>query len=418
MIANSGSLIGTAVVNSGIGFAYWWLAAHWFSQAVVGIASAMISAMLLLGSVAMMGLGTLLVGEIARRKGEESALLTTSIVTITVVGVVVAVGYALISGALSSDFAILTQQPVYLALFTLGVALTGITLMLDQAFIGLLKGGVQLSRNFSASVIKLAAMAVFGLWLTDQTGMLTFAAWTLGTLLSLAIPFRSLIRSYGLRLRFRWEMVRELGRAALMHHWLNLALDAPIRLLPVIVTIVLTPELTASLYIAWMLAGLMFFPVQSLTLTLYAVGSQDVALLAEKMRVTLRFSALITVVGYVAIFLLADVLMGLFGKAYAEQAANVLRVLCISIFPLIIKDHFVAVYRIQNRARQAAQIITIGGTIEILFSIIGAATNGLMGLSIGWVLAIFLEAVYMSSTVYRAQRNPTLQPPASQPQSV
>ena len=190
LIANSGTLIGTAIVNSGIGFAYWWLAAHWFDQAVVGIASAMVSAMLLLGSVAMMGLGTLLVGEIARRKGEESALLTTSIVTITLVGVVVAVGFALISGTLSIDFAILIEQPAYLALFVLGVALTAITLMLDQAFIGLLKGGVQLTRNFSASVIKLAALAVFGIWLTDQTGMLIFAAWTLGTLLSLVIPLR------------------------------------------------------------------------------------------------------------------------------------------------------------------------------------------------------------------------------------
>ncbi len=374
LIANSGMLIGTAVVNSGIGFLYWWLAAKWFDQAVVGLASATVSAMLLLGSVAMMGLGTLLVGELARHKGEETALMTTALVTITVVGVMVAVGFAVISGALSRDFVALTQ-PFYLALFALGVAVTGVALMLDQAFIGLLKGEIQFSRNFSASVVKLVAMVVIGLSVTDQTSMLIFAAWTIGTLISLVIPLWSLIRSYGVRLYFRWQLVRDLGSSAPMHHWLNLALDVPIRLLPVIVAIVLTPELTASLYIAWMLAGLMFFPVQSLTLTLYAIGAHDVALLAEKMRVTLRLSALITVAGYIGIFIFADFLMGLFGKTYALQAANVLRVLCISIFPLIIKDHFVAVYRIQNRARQAAQIITVGGTIEIVFSIVGASTG-------------------------------------------
>ncbi|MBK9745751.1 MAG: oligosaccharide flippase family protein [Chloroflexi bacterium] len=406
LIANSSALVGTAVVNSGIGFVYWWLAAHWFDQAFVGLASATVSAMLLLGSVGMMGLGTLLVGEIAQRQGEESALLSTSMITITVVSVAVALAFALISGALSAEFALLTTNPLYLALFALGVALTALTLMLDQAFIGLLRGGIQLTRNFSASIIKLVALVLFGLWLADQTGMVIFGAWTLGTLLSLFIPFRSLIRTYGLRLHFRGHMVRELGKAALMHHWLNLALEAPIRLLPVIVTIVLTPELTASLYIAWMLAGLMFFPVQSLTLTLYAVGAQNVTLLAEKMHVTLRLSALITVVGYIAIFLLADVLMGLFGRAYAEQAANVLRILCVSIFPLIIKDHFVAVYRIHNRARQAALIITIGGIIEVTLSVIGASTNGLIGLSIGWVVAIMLEAIYMLPTVLRALHVP------------
>lgn len=409
LIANSSALVGTAVVNSGIGFVYWWLAAHWFDQGVVGLASAAVSAMLLLGSVGMMGLGTLLVGEIAQRKGEESALLSTSMITLTIVSVAVAVAFALISGALSEEFALLTTNPLYLGLFALGVALTALTLMLDQAFIGLLRGGIQLTRNFSASIIKLVALALFGLWLADQTGMLIFGAWTLGTLLSLFIPFRWLIKTYGMRPHFRWPMVRELGKAALMHHWLNLALEAPIRLLPVIVTIVLTPELTASLYIAWMLAGLMFFPVQSLTLTLYAVGAHNVTLLAEKMHVTLRLSGLITVVGYVAIFVLADVLMGLFGEAYAEQAANVLRILCISIFPLIIKDHFVAVYRIHNRARHAAVIITIGGLIEVTLSVIGASTNGLIGLSIGWVVAIMLEAIYMFPTVLRALHVPVLQ---------
>ena len=141
----------------------------------------------------------------------------------------------------------------------------------------------------------------------------------------------------------------------------------------------------------------MFFPVQSLTLTLYAVGSQDDS---AARRQDARYAAAFCpdhVVGYVGIFLLADVLMGLFGKAYAEQAANVLRVLCISIFPLIIKDHFVAVYRIQNRAAKPRSIITVGGFIEIVLSIIGASTNGLIGLSIGWVVAIFLEAIYMLS---------------------
>ncbi len=117
LITNSTALVGTAIVNSGIGFVYWWLAAHWFDQAVVGLASATVSAMLLLGSVGMMGLGTLLVGEIAKRKGEESALLSTSMLTITGVSIVVALGFALISSALSHDFAVLAQPFICCCLF-------------------------------------------------------------------------------------------------------------------------------------------------------------------------------------------------------------------------------------------------------------------------------------------------------------
>src|SRR5688572_8797217 len=87
LIMNSGALVGTALINSGLGFLYWWLAARVYEQSVVGIASAVVSAMILLGSVAMLGLGTLLVGELARRKGEESVLISTSIAAVTLASI-------------------------------------------------------------------------------------------------------------------------------------------------------------------------------------------------------------------------------------------------------------------------------------------------------------------------------------------
>ena len=67
---NAGSLIGTTAVTSGLGFAFWWLAARMFSTEAVGLASAIISTMTLLGSASILGLGTLLIAELPKQRGK------------------------------------------------------------------------------------------------------------------------------------------------------------------------------------------------------------------------------------------------------------------------------------------------------------------------------------------------------------
>jgi len=67
IVSNAGSLVATQLVTSGLGFLFWLVAARWFSPAGVGFAAAAISAMTLLGTFGMLGLGTLLMGELPRR---------------------------------------------------------------------------------------------------------------------------------------------------------------------------------------------------------------------------------------------------------------------------------------------------------------------------------------------------------------
>jgi O-antigen/teichoic acid export membrane protein len=74
MLVNTGSLVGTTTVTSVLGFVYWWLAARQFSPEAVGLSSASVSAMTLLATGCVLGLGTLLVGELPRRqdKGRDN----------------------------------------------------------------------------------------------------------------------------------------------------------------------------------------------------------------------------------------------------------------------------------------------------------------------------------------------------------
>ena len=54
-----------------------------------------------------------------------------------------------------------------------------------------------------------------------------------------------------------WGVLRRLGKATLAHNWLNLAITVPQPLIPVLVTVVVSPSANAAFYAAWMLVGVM-----------------------------------------------------------------------------------------------------------------------------------------------------------------
>src|SRR5207302_11197766 len=103
MLFNASSFVGTFIVKSGFGFAFWWIAARQFSPEAVGFASAAISAMTLLGTFCMLGLGTLLIRELPRQPGKEATLLTTALLVVGVVGGCIGLLFACAMPFLSAD---------------------------------------------------------------------------------------------------------------------------------------------------------------------------------------------------------------------------------------------------------------------------------------------------------------------------
>jgi O-antigen/teichoic acid export membrane protein len=93
--------------------------------------------------------------------------------------------------------------------------------------------------------------------------------------------------------------------------------------------------------------------------------------------------------------------LSFFGGSYAQEATWCLRFLALAVFPLIIRTHYVAISRIFKRVGRAAIIISICAVFELLLSASGARAGGLTGLSLGWLVAICLEALLMSVTVFR-----------------
>ena len=403
MLSNAGALVGATVANSGLGLAYWWLAARVFQRAELGLASAAIAAMVLLGTVGMIGLGTLLITEVARRPQRAAELISAAVLAAGAAATIMGLLFALLAPQLSADLQPLSADALRPLLFALGAGLTAATLVLDQALIGLLWGDLQFWRNVLFAVAKLGFLCVAGAWLSSGDGMAIYVTWLAGNMLSLGVV-AALMARRGLRLTQRpdWSLLRRLGGAALWHHAFNLALLAPGLLLPLLVTVLLSAEANAGFYLAWMLVGFVFVVPTALTTVLHAVGAADTQALARETRRTLALSLPATLLASGMLFLVAGWVLELFGASYAAQATWCLRILCLGGLPAILKTHYIAICRARDALHRALPLMIAGGLLELALATIGAILGGLLGLSLGWVVAVSIQAALMGRAVYRA----------------
>jgi O-antigen/teichoic acid export membrane protein len=402
LLLNAGSIIGTRAITSGLGFVYWWLAARMFVPQVVGLASAAISAMMLLGTIGVLGLGTLLIGELRRRPDDAGSLVVTALLVSGSASTLLGGLFILLAPYILPDLAPLTENVLSVMVFVVGVALTSVVLVLDQALIGILRGHVQLWRNGIFAVSKLGALALVGLLLTDNLDLLIYATWALGNTISFVyVAGLGLSKAKLTSFLPHWKWLRELRGRALEHYSLNLSLQVPGFTLPLVVTAVLSAEVNASFYVTWMIATSLFVVPLSLTTTLYAVGAANPSLLSEKTRFTIKLSLACGLAGVIILIFGARPILDFFGRSYAEQATASLRVLALGIFPVIVKAHFVAISQIHGRMLNASGVMALGAILELTFAAVGAYYGGLTGLSIGWVLAISIEALLCKQTILR-----------------
>ena len=74
----------------------------------------------------------------------------------------------------------------------------------------------------------------------------------------------------------------------------------------------------------------------------------------------------------------------------------------LSVFPVIISEHYVAIRRIERRPESAMLPLGASSVLKIIFAAIGAKLAGLTGLSIGIVAASYLVSIFLLPTVLQA----------------
>jgi O-antigen/teichoic acid export membrane protein len=409
LLRNAGSLAATTGMTSIFGFVFTIVAARMFTANAVGWGNAAINAMQLFGTIGMFGLGTMLIGELPKRKGDRGGLFAASVSTSFIGSVILGLVFAIAVGMyFNSSLPGVGGSLGEVLLFVAGTALTGATMVFDEGTIGMLRGGVQLWRNMALSGIKLIALPVTAVILHDRYGVGLSLSYVLGIVGSL-IPASIMLVRGGSRLYHRpdWQSLRRLLPVAVNHNWLNLAMATPSRIIPIVVVVSVGSDKGAVFYVAWMISALLFMVPVHLGTVLFALASASPQVVAEKLRFVLRVSLMIGLPVMAVLAIGAHFMLGLYDSPknhfiYSHLGTVPLWLLIIGYIPQMPRAQFIAVSRATNRVGQAAGLICFFASCEITSIYIGGRLGGLDGLSFAYLGVLCMEGLITAPTVLRA----------------
>lgn len=405
MLLNAGMLGLGTLLTAILGFVYWWFAARSFSAEAVGLAATAISLMNLLAHLSEIGLGPFLMGEISHQR-QPGSFLTGALLATFSAAIVVGLIYLGIAIYTSTHLGSIVSSSASDLFFVAGCALTVVTIVLDQALVGLLRSGLQLTRNVFFAVTKLILLIALGLTIgRSASEMAIFATWVTGQFASLVMVVGLLVYA-GTRVFHRPEIrvFQPVIRHVCGHHTLSIAVQAPGLLLPFVVTVMLSPQINAAFYAAWTLLNVALLVPASLASVLFAIAARDMELFPVRLRLSLGLSVLACTVTALAFFLFSRFMLWIFNPAYAVIAGNSLQFLGIAAFGMTAKYHYLAVQRVRRRLGVATLILIGGAVLEIIAAVIGARF-GIAGTANFWVAAVSLEGLLLCPALYWATRD-------------
>jgi O-antigen/teichoic acid export membrane protein len=402
LLRNAISLVATTGLTSGFGFFYWNVAARLFSQDAVGYAAAGVSVLTLLSSIGIFGFGTLMLGELPKRK-DRAGLISAAMVASGLGSLVLALTFALVAPHFTTHFDDITGSIGRVSLLCVGVALTSMSLVFDQSTIGLMRGGLQLTRNITFVLVKMLTMIAVAIALHSALGIGIIASWVAAIPLSLVpVAIRLWLHHEPVLPRPDWSLLRGRVKVLLTHNWLNLAIETPGLTLPVIVASIVPPSVNAGFYVACSMTGALFILPTHLATVLFAVGSGDPRAIARKLRFTLRLSFLLGLPGVVVLGLGAHLILSFFGHGYARVAAVPMEIIAFNYIPAVPNYFYIAVCRAVGKLSRAAAVLTTFTVLDVAAEVAGCLRWGLVGLAVAGLLVNVIEASVTTPAVIRA----------------
>jgi O-antigen/teichoic acid export membrane protein len=404
------ALFSTTVVTAGLGFVFWALAARIATTEVVGRASAVISAMQLIGTFGTLGFHMLLTAELPRRDpADVKRLVVTSLGIAGGLAFAIAVGYSVVYHSATKTSEWIYATPTGITLFGVGTAVSTVTVVLDGALIGVHQSRRQASRNMVFSSVKLIALpvAAFAVGMSPQA---IFSVWLLGNLFSLV--------TLGLRIKAPKEWLKTMPsfrgfyplwrNAGTGYHWINVAGHAPDLVVPIMVATQLGAHANAGFYAAILLINVVWIIPYHLATAMLTLDGENAEHVNHGLSTALRVSGVISVLAAAGAPIAARPVLAIFGPGY-EQASYCLIALATCTFAAAIKAIYIPVRRAQGGLGKAALAVTLGTALELGAAQLGLMLGGVTGVGIGYGAALVLEAIYFWPTIAKARKSSTQQ---------
>ena len=388
MVVSSVGLVSGKAVSMLLGFLFWLGAARMFPERVVGLTSGVISSIMLCVLLAVLGIGSAFIVLFPAHLRRLHRLLDTAISLAICSGMAGAGLFLLLAAGVFEELNVVVHAPLFALLFVAMGALGTVQVLLDQVSMAQRRGHDVLSRNVVNGLVTILPLPILHAVMPSAGAFELFTCWVGGVLCASLLAWSQLHRtagSYSFHPRIDKRIGADLLRIGLPNQALTVAERAPGLVLPVVIVELLSPEINAYWYSAWMMAWAAFVIPVSIGIAMFAESAHDPASLRRQVRSSL-VSALVMGAGTAtAIAVLAPFVLALLGPSYAQAATEPLRILVWAVVPSVCTQVYYSVCRSRDRLVEAVATGAVGGTVGVGAVAVAGMDVGLVGMAAAWV---------------------------------
>lgn len=394
LLRNSIYIVGTGITTSVLGYFFWILATHMYTAYNVGLGAALISAMTLAAIFANLGVGSALIQTLPLRKAgsEWSLTFNAGLAVVTVASLLSGIIALVALPLVSKQFALIENHIGYAMIFLAGTLLIAVSTVLDQVFVAERAAQNMLMRNATVSALKIPLMVLPAVLLVGAgtlaifgSGVLAMAIALIGGML-LLVP--RLSRNYHFfAVRGIVRQVRSMLSSLTGNYFINLGGVAMGYLLPVVVSIRLSPTDNAYYYTTTSVSSFILMGASAVSTSLFAEGSHAADNLPRKVRSSVQIITMMLGPEILVCLLAGHYILSVFGPGYAQHGLLLLRIDAISSIPDAITSVYVSVLRVQRRLHIAALLNLSMMVFTVILSWVLLPVIGIAGQGLAYLIA-------------------------------
>jgi len=304
---------------------------------------------------------------------------------------------------------VLLDDGVYTLAFVVGVPMTTISLLLDAAYTAERSSGKRLARNACFVGLRLPLLGALIMVAAHRGALAIFGAWVLAGWLSLlygGVLVRGLGRGFRPEFRGIAAETRGLFSSLVRQHLVNLGATAPAYLLPVLVTVRLSPADNAYFYTTWMLGGTFFMISASVATSLFAEGIHVTAGIPRQIRSSVQLIAVMVVPLMLVMIFAGRTVLSLFGAAYAHHGLSLLLVLTASAVPDAITNVYVSILRVKHQLDVAVALNVGMASLTLVLAWLLLPQYGITGAGLAWLFGEIAGSAFVAVHYLVQRRSP------------
>ena len=392
LVKNAAALMVSSAGTSILGVAFWGVATRMVSPADVGRSSAEIAAMMLVATLAQLGLPSMFERFLPISGDRAHSIVIRAYGICVAASVLLSVLYILLG--FSENF--LPSQLIWRVVFVGSVAIWTVFALQDSVLIGLRAARWVPVENILYSLAKLGLVpllviwsksdAIFAAWMSPLIGAIIGVNWYL---FKVRIP-----RHEGLNLSHEtfptWRQLVSMTFA----QYASLIVNA---LAPLVVILIvfrrLGPVASAHYYIPAQIAGGVSQFLVSVVRSFLVEASTEPLKIRRHARVALRTSAAVVFVSVGVGVIAAPWILRIFGASYSVQGTTLLRLMLLSIVGFAVSDYYSALAWIDRKIwsivlRELILTLLYFGVILATISHVGILSVGIASITMASLQAI------------------------------